>query len=424
MNTIYDAVIIGGGQAGLATGYRLQQAGQRFVILEGNNHPVGSWPRFYDSLSLNSPARYSALPGLPFPGDPDHYPVRDEVVAYLEQYAHHFQLPVITGAWVKNVERVGHLFRVTTTDKGSYIAQTVVAATGFFGRPYIPDIAGRTTYQGRMLHMADYHTPGPFEGQRIVIVGGGNGAVQVGIELAQAARVTLATRRPIRYMPQRVLGQDVHFWLTLSGLDRTQWLGDLSNPVYDTGAYRAAIIAGNPDRQPMFERFTEDGVIWSNGRHESVDAVIFSTGYRPHLPYLAGLNAIDESGRVQQKDGASTTVPGLYYVGLPRQHSVASATLRGVGVDSKLVTKNLTHYSTAQQHPAGKPLLKQQARLWSTRSSELFNLFSVLTFSVKEQLVTEQYPLPKIAREAVARSAVVGAGFLGFGEAAPLYSQH
>ncbi|MCB0167564.1 MAG: NAD(P)/FAD-dependent oxidoreductase, partial [Anaerolineae bacterium] len=124
------AIVIGAGQAGLATGYYLQQAGLRFVILEADDEPVGSWPHYYDSVALNSPARYSSLPGLPFPGRADHYPVRDEVTAYLRRYASHFQLPIITRAKVLNIDRAGRLFRVIIAGRGCYLARTVVAATG------------------------------------------------------------------------------------------------------------------------------------------------------------------------------------------------------------------------------------------------------------------------------------------------------
>ena len=77
-----DAIVIGGGQAGLAAGYHLQRAGLRFVILEAAEEATGSWKRYYDSLTLFSPARYSSLPGMRFPGNPDRYPTRDEVVVY------------------------------------------------------------------------------------------------------------------------------------------------------------------------------------------------------------------------------------------------------------------------------------------------------------------------------------------------------
>lgn len=427
MNTIYDAIVIGGGQAGLAMGYHLQRAGLRFLILEAGHEPVGSWPHFYDSLSLNSSARYSSLPGLPFPGQPDRYPARDEVVAYLRRYATHFSLSLITGARVSKVERTGHLFRVMTSGKGCYVARAVVAATGFFGQPYFPDIPGRTQYRGQILHTADYRRPEPFEQQRIVIVGSANGAVQIGTELAQVARVSLATRHPIRYLPQRILGQDIHFWLTISGLDRTQWLNDQSPPVYDTGTYRAAIAAGRPDQRPIFKAFTEDGVIWSDGSHETVDAVIFATGYRPHLPYLAGLGALDEAGRVLQRGGVSTTVPGLYYVGLMRQRNVASATLRGVGADAKIVVDYLRPYCQSQHRRKGRSsvdaTVAQKAHLWTSRSSELIGLVSLITLASKQQLASGRLSVPRLVGEAMARSFIVGVGFLGFGNGAVLYSQ-
>jgi putative flavoprotein involved in K+ transport len=342
MNTLYDAIVIGAGPAGLATGYRLQRTGLRFLILEAGDEPVGSWPRYYDSLSLNTSARYSSLPGLPFPGPANRFPARDEVTTYLSNYATQFSLPVITGARVMRVERAGRLLRVIAKGKGSYSAQAVVAATGSFGHPFVPDIPGRTRYEGQALHVAQYRRPEPFQGQRVVVVGGANAAVQIGVELAELAQVTLSTRRPITFMPQRLLGRDIHFWLELTGLDPTAWLYDRSTPVYDGGRYRAAIAAGQPDRKPMFEAFTKDGVVWSDGQHESVDTVIFATGYRPHLPYLDRLGALDEAGHVLHRGGVSTSVPGLYYVGLARQRTYASATLRGVGADSEIIVAHLS----------------------------------------------------------------------------------
>jgi putative flavoprotein involved in K+ transport len=247
MNIVYDVIVIGAGPAGLAMGYRLQQAGLRFVILEAGDEPVGSWPHYYDSLSLNSSARYSSLPGLAFPGQPDRYPTRDEVVAYLRTYAAHFGLPVITGARVSKVERAGRYLCVTTSRQATFMARSVVAATGSFGRPYVPDLPARSRYHGRVLHVAAYRGPEPFRDQRVVVVGGANAAVQIGIELAQVARVTLATRNPIRFMPQRFLGQDVHFWLRLAHLDPT--LGRLTEaPRYST---RGDIVQPSPRVNPI-----------------------------------------------------------------------------------------------------------------------------------------------------------------------------
>src|SRR5437762_2944447 len=114
MDDVYDAIVIGAGQAGLATGYHLKQAGVRFVILEAGPQPGGSWPRYYDSLTLFSLARYSGLPGWPFPGDPDRYPRRDEVVSYLRDYALRFELPISADARVQQIERSGSTFLLRT----------------------------------------------------------------------------------------------------------------------------------------------------------------------------------------------------------------------------------------------------------------------------------------------------------------------
>jgi putative flavoprotein involved in K+ transport len=359
---VYDTLVIGAGQAGLAAGYYLQQAGLNFLILEAGDEPAGSWPHYYDSLILNSPAQYASLPGLPFPGRADRYPARDDIVAYLRRYAAHFDLPIRLKTRVLRVDHTDGLFRVLTND-GCYLARTVVAATGFFGRPHLPAFPGQERYRGQVLHVANYRRPEPFRGQRIVIVGGGNGAVQIGVELAEVADVTLAVRKPIRFLPQRLFGRDIHFWFRLAGLDRTQWRKGQTTPVYATETYRAAIAAGRPPQQPMFARFTEDGVVWSDGRHEAIDTVLLATGYRPNLDYLAALGALDAAGNALQRRGLSTSVPGLGYVGLVRQRNRASATLRGVGPDAKIVVDHLRAYCRARRRWSAAPLA-----LWGWRT--------------------------------------------------------
>jgi putative flavoprotein involved in K+ transport len=339
---VLDALVVGAGQAGLAAGYHLKRAGLSFEILEARGEPGGSWQGYYDSLKLFSPARYSGLPGMPFPGSPDRYPARDEVVGYLRGYAEAFGLPVLAGKRVLRAERAaGGGFRLLTDDGGEYRARTLIAATGSFARPHQPRFPGQEAFRGKILHAAEYRNPIPFRGKRVVIVGGGNSAVQIAHELAGVAETTLATRSPIRFMPQLVLGRDLHFWLSVSGLDRLPLgrLFDVSEPggVVDDGTYAAAVRSGRPDRRPVFSRFTESGVVWEDGHEEPVNAVLLATGYGPNLGYLGPLGALRADGRPDQRGGMSRAVPGLYFVGLPFQTSFASATLRGVGSDAELV---------------------------------------------------------------------------------------
>ena len=344
----FDTIVVGAGQAGLAAGYYLQRVGLRFTLLEAGTAPVGSWPHYYESLKLFSPARYSALPGLPFPGHPDHYPARDEVIAYLEGYAAHFRLPVRTNAQVVTVHRTETGFRVLLVDGTTLETRTLIAATGSFHRPSLPLIPGQERFRGQRLHSSAYCNPDIYHGQRLVVVGGGNSAVQIAVELARVALVTLATRAVVTFTPQRILGRDIHFWTRLLGWERVPLGGRLRlqefNPVLDTGIYRHALATGLLDRRPMFTGFSPEGVIWPDGERERVDTVIFATGYRPNLNYLAVLDAVDGAGRARHRAGVSLTTPGLAYVGLPAQRTFASATLRGVGADAAYVVAHLRRY--------------------------------------------------------------------------------
>ncbi|HMA35415.1 MAG TPA: NAD(P)-binding domain-containing protein [Chloroflexia bacterium] len=345
MSSLYDTLVIGAGQAGLAAGYHLQRAGLRFAILEAGAGPHGSWPHYYQSLTLFSPARYSSLPGRPFPGDPAHSPTRAEVVAYLAGYAAHFGLPIVPQTPITQVARQDGGFVVTAADGRTYQARTVVAVSGAFSRPYLPAFPGQAQFRGQLLHAASYQAPTPFAGQRVVVVGAGNSAVQIAVELATVADVTLATRHPVRFRPQQPLGRDIHFWMHWLGFDSLplgRWF-DLPAPtgVLDTGRYQAALAAGRPNHRPLFRALAEDGVEWADGTRERVDAVLCATGYRPNLDYLAGLGALDATGQAQQHGGISRAVPGLYYVGLSGQRTFASATLRGGGPDAAVVVAHL-----------------------------------------------------------------------------------
>ncbi|MBX3062251.1 MAG: NAD(P)-binding domain-containing protein [Anaerolineae bacterium] len=351
---MYDVIVIGGGQAGLAAGYHLKQIGLKFVILEAGNQPTGSWSHYYESLKLFSPARYSSLPGLRFPGDPEHYPSRNEVIAYLSDYAHHFELPIITQARVQHVSKQEGIFYVMAAGGKQYQAHSIIVATGSFNRPHLPQLPGQETYKGSHLHSASYHQPMPYRNQRIVVVGAGNSAIQIAVELAQVAHVTLTSRTPIKFQRQRMLGRDIHFWLKVTGLDslplpitRTT---ARSISVLDTGQYQAAIRAGKPDYKALFLRFTPDGVIWSDGCHEQIDTVLFATGYEPNVNFLTNLGVVDANGQPQHRAGVGN-LEGLYFVGLSGQRSLASATLRGVGADAQYVISHRVRQLEQKRRP-------------------------------------------------------------------------
>jgi putative flavoprotein involved in K+ transport len=336
-----EVVVVGAGQSGLAAARALRTSGLAPIVLEAGPEPVGSWPYYYDSLKLFSPAAYSGFPGFEFRGDPERYPSRAEVVDYLREYAATLDADIRTGCRVTSVASEGERGFLVTTDTGDAIRTAgVVAATGTFGSPHVPALLGEHTFAGRLLHVAEYHHPEPYVDQRVVVVGAGDSALQVGYELAQVARVTIASRHPLAFLPQRIDGKDLHYWLQRTGFDDLppEWLARLipATLVTDTGRYRAAVESGRPDRRPMFIGLDGEQVVWSDGTREVVDTIVFATGYRPHVNYLRDLGALTD-GLPRHAGGISTTHPGLAYVGIEFQRSYASNTLRGVHRDADYI---------------------------------------------------------------------------------------
>jgi putative flavoprotein involved in K+ transport len=349
MTKVLEAIVIGGGQAGLASGYHLRKKGLRYLILEADEQATGSWPKYYDSLKLFSPARFSSLPGVKFPGDPNKYPSRYEVVSYLKDYKKHFELSVMTNQQIVCVEKNKKEFTVLTKAGEEFQSKTIINATGSFQSPFRPLIGGQEVFKGRIIHSSEYQKPDAFFNQRIVVVGRGNSAVQIAIELAGVSKTTLAVRHPVHLIKQKLLGKDIHFWIKVTGFDsfpfwRFGKTAPSSSSVIDLGQYSEQLAQGNPDQQPMFTSFYTDGVIWSDGRKEPVDTVIFATGYQNNLTHLKEIGAIDSNGQPFQVGGVSTSVQGLYYVGLEGQRSFSSATLRGVGSDAQFVVRKLVRY--------------------------------------------------------------------------------
>lgn len=237
-------------------------------------------------------------------------------------------------------------FTIELESGGQLAARAVVAASGSFGRPHRPALPGLDSFAGQVLHAADYRDPAPFTGRRVIVVGAGNSAVQIAAELARVSRTTLATRAPVKFARQHLLGRDLHFWLTRTGLDGAP-LGRLlrtppGQPVLDDGRYRATLDAGTPDRRPIFQGVDGEKVTWPDSTAETVDAIILATGYRPDLPYLATLDgALDTGGRPLHRGGHSSYYPGLHFLGLEWQRSLSSNTLRSVGRDAERAARHV-----------------------------------------------------------------------------------
>src|SRR5205823_7797892 len=177
-------IVVGGGQSGLAAGRALAELGIPTLILEAGDRAVGSWPLYYDSLRLFSPVEFSSMPGLPFPGPRGHYPHRDEVADYLAAYAAGLGVEIQTNSQVETINQDRGQFIVRTTDGRLLRASGIVAATGSFANPYRPTLAGEGDFTAALLHVCEYRNRAPYAGQRVVVVGAGDSALQVASDLA------------------------------------------------------------------------------------------------------------------------------------------------------------------------------------------------------------------------------------------------
>jgi putative flavoprotein involved in K+ transport len=341
--TTLDTVIIGGGQAGLALGHHLRRAGRRFMIVDSADRVGDSWRRRWDSLTLFTPRRYDALPGLRFPGDPEGCPGKDEVADYLQTYAKHFDLPVRLASPVTSVRRDGLGGFTVETSQETFQARQVVVATGGFTGPAVPDVAVQLHPRVGQLHSSAYRNSSSVPGQEVLVVGAGNTGVQIAEELAAAGRrVTLSISTLGKAVPERFLGKSVFWWFdklrTMDAGPETRMGRRLRNENAIIGTDLRALFR-QVERVDRVVGAAQDELVLADGSRRSVDAVVWATGFRPSYRWLQ-LPVLDEAGAPVHSHGV-TDVPGLAFLGLPWQRNRGSALLGFVGRDAEILAERL-----------------------------------------------------------------------------------
>jgi putative flavoprotein involved in K+ transport len=338
-----EVIVVGGGQAGLAIGYFLAHQGREFTILEAGSEPAIAWRERWESLKLFTPVRYSSLPGLAFPGDPNSYPTRDEVVAYLSDYGRRFELPVELDSRARSIRRSNGTYLVELDDR-TYEADQVVVATGPFQVPFVPAIAERLDPEVVQFHSTAYRTPDDIPGGPVLVVGGGNTGFQIAQELAASREVHLSVGSRQTPLPQRIFGRDLFWYLQATGLIRKTTESRIGRRLEG----RDTLIGSRP--RTLRRRHgvhlhgravdaTGRTVTFADGEKLDVGAVIWASGFRVDHSWI-DVPVFDDKGRVVHQRGV-TESPGLYFLGLSWLHTRGSALIGWVKDDAQYIAHQI-----------------------------------------------------------------------------------
>lgn len=348
MNEVYDAIIIGGGQSGLASAYYLRRKNIKYCLLDAESSCGGSWQEYWDSLTLFSPAEHSSLPGWRMPESEGVFPTKDEVIDYLCQYEKRYDFPIHRSVRVESVEKAEDIF-VLNTSRGKWRTRSLISATGTYQKPLIPDLPGRDMYRGEQIHSADYKSPDIGKGKKVLIVGGGNSGAQILAEVSEVTEVKWATLSPPEFLPDDVDGRVLFDQAT------AKYYAEKKGQPFDASRYNLGNIVMVPsvrdarDRkvlqsQPTFQSLYEDGVIWPDGNREAFDLIIWCTGFGYATQHLDPILSLDEKGKAKTEGTRSKNVRGLWLVGYGGWTGFASATIIGVGRSARATAKEVAAY--------------------------------------------------------------------------------
>jgi len=352
---MYDVIIIGGGQSGLALGYHLAQQGRRFLILDAAAQVGHAWRSRWDSLRLLTPCPYNDLPGMPFPGAPWSFPSKDEVADYLARYAKTFNLPIRLGTRVTSVREAGGVYEVRTQDT-TFEALNVVCATGPFQKPHLPISTERASPSLLQLHSTGYRNPAQLPPGRVLVVGCGNSGAGIARELAASHEVHLALGSTA-VTPRSLLGRDFFWWahlLRLTDVTADSWLGRKMRQGPD------GIIGQGPEvlarehglvLRPRVQGVEGHRITFVDGSSMEVAAIVWATGFRPDYTWLEVPAVLDARGVPVHQRGI-TSAPGLYFLGLKWLHRANSSLLGGVGRDAAFLA---SHIADRPRHSVASP---------------------------------------------------------------------
>ena len=368
---VYDTVIVGGGQAGLATGYHLAKRGRSFVILDAGERVGDPWRKRWDSLRLYSPAGYDGLPGLRFPAKRTAYPTAGEMADYLEAYAAHFALPVRSGIAVDTLARAGDRYVVTAGDR-TFEAENVVVATGVMQKPHVPDFASALDPRLTQLHSSDYRNPSQLQNGPVLVVGASHSGADIAHEVA-ATHPTILSGVDTGQIPAGVdtrRGRMGFRMLAFAGrhiLTMDTPMGRKMRPHVRHGGApllryrRKDLLAAGVERTLARTVAVDDGrPVLDDGRVLDVRNVVWCTGFRPDFSWIEAPFELGDDGYPVQYRGAVPSAPGLYFVGLLFLHSFTSMLIGGTGRDAERVARHIAAQPAGRREPSTATSTREQ----------------------------------------------------------------
>jgi putative flavoprotein involved in K+ transport len=365
-----ETLIIGAGQAGLSTGYHLQRRGRPFLIVDGAERVGDNWRHQWDTLRLFTPAKLDGLPGLPFPADdPWHFPGKDEVGDYLEQYALHFDLPVRMSTRIESLEaEPGGGYRATfdaASGGDAITCDNVVVATGSFGRtPSVPSYAADLDPGIVQLHSSEYRRPDQLPQGRVLVVGASHSGLDIAYELAESRPIVLCGRDlgqlPVPFESRRAhVGLTVMFFLFKHVLTRRTPMGrKIVDEVRHHGGLGLRVQRADLEARGV-ERVTSRVVgvrgglpLLEGGEAVDAAAVVWCTGFRQVFDWIR-LPVLGEDGWPREYRGEVADEPGLFFCGLSFQFAFASMVLPGVGRDADFLAGRIAARARTARKQSG-----------------------------------------------------------------------
>lgn len=358
----FQTIVIGGGQAGLATSYHLAKRGISHLILDASAQIGDAWRNRWDSLRVFTPARYAGLPGLPFQAPGDSFPTKDQMAAYLTAYANRFRLPLRNSVRVERLWKEGDRF-VMTTGTERYESENVVVAMSNYQAPRTPAFARDLNPGIVQLHSHAYRNLSQLGEGGVLVVGSGNSGAEIALEAAHSHSVWISGKESghipwridtaiSRFLLVRFVRFFGHHILTVNtplGRKLRPKLLATATPLVrvkpqdlvEAQVERTQKVVGAQNGLPLLE----------DGRTLNVRNVIWCTGYAHGFPWI-DLPIFGTDGEPIHRSGIVDGVPGMYFVGLHFLHSMTSATLIGVGRDAARIANAIASRAQAGQEPA------------------------------------------------------------------------